>query len=191
MLLLLLMGFAGLWQWRQTTAVPAMPPSKSQAPQPGKLPISAEPTSPDAPQKEVLPVAVNAPHIQMVGNLAELTKLQGELDILNLQVQVEEKRAKKRELESQGSVAPVKLPDLPLPPVADLPVMKAASAPRSASVVVSVQGVNSDLSATIRTDSGLMTVRKGSSFGGGVVAEISRHAVIIRRGSKTAALPFE
>lgn len=111
-----------------------------------------------------------------------------------LEVQIEEKRARKRELTRSGSVpAPtLSLPSL-TPPASPSPAPAAGPRPAGSGGlrVISVQGVGGKLSATIRTGSGQVVVHKGSRLGEAVVTDISRQAVTIRRGGKTSTLPFE
>ena len=125
------------------------------------------------------------------GNLGKISELRNTLEEETLEVQIEEKRARKRELTRSGSVpAPtLSLPSL-TPPASPSP---APAVPRAASslMVISVQGVGGRLSATVRTGSGQVVVHKGSRLGEAVVTDISRQAVTIRRGGKTSALPFE
>ncbi|MDR2819469.1 MAG: hypothetical protein LBB60_02935 [Desulfovibrio sp.] len=128
------------------------------------------------------------------GNLSERTTLRADIELLELQV-------KKKELLDKlnpPAPAPVSAPPLTsgllaLPPISPPvsgtePVRKTSS---SATVVVAVQGVDNNLSAVIRTGGRLVSVRKGQNFGGGVITNISRNAVVVRNGNKTSILPFE
>lgn len=200
-LLLLLVGTGGgLWWTRQTPPPPVMPAPK---PLPKKTPVT-EKAPAAAPVKSTASVATAASDVTVVpvsltaGNLGRLTALKGEVEELRLEVQLEELRAKKKGLLNPAPVAaaPVRMPELSLPamtPPKGSPASSLELPPvrRAGTAVVSVQGVDGEVSAVIRTGSGTVTVRKGSRFGGGVVTAVSRQGVFVSRNGKTAALPFE
>ena len=187
-LLLLLAGTGGgLWWARQTPPPPVMP-APAPSPKTPKIP-RAEKTPAAAPVKSTSSAAAPASGVTAVpvsltaGNLGRLTALKGEVEELRLEVQLEELRAKKKGLLNPAPVAaaPVRMPELSLPamtpPTAQAPALPPvlSSAPHRVGVVVlSVQGVDGELSATLRSGSKNVTVRKGSRFGGGVVTDISR-----------------
>lgn len=203
-LLLLLAGTGGgLWWARQTPPPPVMP-APAPSPKTPKIP-RAEKTPAAAPVKSTASAAAPASGVTAVpvsltaGNLGRLTALKGEVEELKLEVQLEELRAKKKGLLNPAPVvsAPARLPELSLPAMtppktapASPPVLSSAPQ-RAGTAVVSVRGVDGEVSAVVRTGSGTVTLRKGSRFGGGVVTDISRNGVIVSRGGKTAALPFE
>jgi type IV pilus biogenesis protein PilP len=126
------------------------------------------------------------------GNLSERTTLRADIELLELQV-------KKKELLDKlnpPAPAPVSAPPitpglLQLPPVSGNEPAEPVRKTSSATVVVAVQGVDNNLSAVIRTGGRLISVRKGQTFGGGVITNISRNAVAVRNGNKTSILPFE
>lgn len=199
-LLLLLVGTGGgLWWTRQTPPPPVMPAPKAPSPKTPKIPRAekapaAAPVAVAASGSSSVPVSLTA------GNLGRLTALKGEVEELRLEVQLEELRAKKKGLLNPAPVAaaPVRMPELSLPamtpPATQAPALPPVLVPapqRAGTAVVSVRGVDGELSAVIRTGSGTVTVRRGSRFGGGVVTSVSRQAVVVSRGGKTAALPFE
>lgn len=197
-LLVLLLAFAGLL-WTRQTPVPPVPPVPRDVPVKKKAaPAKANKkdntdkdaaATPDAPTEAgmgALPITA--------GNLGKISELRNTLEEETLEVQIEEKRARKRELTRSGSVpAPtLSLPSL-TPPASPSPAPAAGPRPAGSGGlrVISVQGVGGKLSATVRTGSGQVVVHKGSRLGEAVVTDISRQAVTIRRGGKTSALPFE
>ena len=204
-LLVLLLAFAGLL-WTRQTPVPSVPPVPRDVPVKKKAaPAKAnkkENTDKDAAATPDAPTEAGMGALPITaGNLGKISELRNTLEEETLEVQIEEKRARKRELTRSGSVpAPtLSLPSL-TPPAAPSPAPAApspapAAGPRPAGSsglrVISVQGVGGKLSATIRTGSGQTVVHKGSRLGDSVVTEISRQGVTIRRGGKTSALPFE
>ena len=195
-LLVLLLAFAGLL-WTRQTPVPSVPPVPRDVPVKKKAaPAKANKkdntdkdaaATPDAPTEAgmgALPITA--------GNLGKISELRNTLEEETLEVQIEEKRARKRELTRSGSVPTLSLPSL-TPPAAPSPAPAAGPRPAGSGGlrVISVQGVGGKLSATVRTGSGQAVVRKGSRLGDSVVTEISRQGVTIRRGGKTSTLPFE
>lgn len=197
-LLVLLLAFAGLL-WTRQTPVPSVPPvprdvpvkKKAAPPKANKKDNTDKDAAatPDAPTEAgmgALPITA--------GNLGKISELRNTLEEETLEVQIEEKRARKRELTRSGSVpAPtLSLPSL-TPPASPSPAPAAGPRPAGSGGlrVISVQGVGGKLSATIRTGSGQVVVHKGSRLGEAVVTDISRQAVTIRRGGKTSTLPFE
>lgn len=200
-LLLLLVGAGGgLWWTRQTPPPPVMPAPKAPSPKTPKIPraekapaaMPVKSSAAPASGSSAVPVSLTA------GNLGRLTDLKGELEELRIEVQLEELRAKKKSLLNPAPVAapPVRVPELTLPamtPPKSPPASSLELPPvrRAGTAVVSVRGVDGDVSALIRTGSGTVTVRKGSRFGGGVVTSVSRQAVVVSRNGKTAVLPFE
>lgn len=195
-LLALLLAFAGLL-WTQRTPTP-MPPAPRDVPAKKR----AAPTKTDNAGKDAAaPAGSDTPADASMavmpitaGNLGKISELRNTLEEETLEVQIEEKRARKRELTRSGSVpAPtLSLPSL-TPPAAPSPAPAAGPRPAGSGGlrVISVQGVGGKLSATVRTGSGQTVVRKGSRLGDSVVTEISRQGVTIRRGGKTSTLPFE
>lgn len=161
----------------------------------GKV-LPADQTPSDAPaQPESSDQPVTA------GNVKTESELQARLRILKLQSQIDELEAKsaaaKVKEAKQGSASSIPaLPDLSAltPPAqrASNPPQFLSTPKRSNSVaVVSVQGIGDSISASIRTNAAIVTVRPGSKFGGGIVDSISRQAVTIRTGKQITALPFE
>jgi type IV pilus biogenesis protein PilP len=132
---------------------------------------------------------------QRGGNMSEVMALRADIDLLKLQVEKKELLDKLRPPPPapMPAAAPAVSPGLlDLPPVAGGGVAGGTVARKvPLSSVVAVQGVNDSLSAVIRTGGKLVTVRKGQSFDGGVITNISRNSVAVRNGDKTSILPFE
>lgn len=180
---LLLLAGGGIW-WLERDDTPIPVPK-----------VAITPTKPEqmaTPAPPSTPVPVSPLPVLTAGNLGELTGLKEQVEKLKLEVTVKELEAKK---DSFSAVPPVQtapkvemtLPDLLLqpapPPKAVLPVTP---------VVVSVQGLDGDVQAVIRARNGkLVTLRQGASFDGGVVTDITRSAVLIRRKNITTPLAFE
>lgn len=194
--LVLLLAFAGLL-WTQRTPTP-MPPAPKDVPAKKK----AAPTKTDNAGKDAAaPAGSDTPADAGMavmpitsGNLGKISELRNTLEEETLEVQIEEKRTRKRELTRSGS-APVPALSLPslTPPASPSPAPAVERRPAGSGglLVISVQGVGGQLSATVRTGSGQVVVHKGSRLGEAVVTGISRQAVTIRRGGKTSSLPFE
>jgi type IV pilus biogenesis protein PilP len=88
----------------------------------------------------------------------------------------------------QAVVPPVQPPAQPSVPALE----KLAPVPTLQDAVISVLGVDGNLSAVIRTSAGRqVTVKKGDKFGGGTVAEISRSGVVVIRGKTFSTIQFE
>lgn len=187
-LLVLLLAFAGLL-WTQRTSTP-MPPAPRDMPAKKKAVLKKtdnagkDAATPDAPADAG---TVVAPIV--AGNLGRITELRALEEELTLEAKIAKLKKEKEEASRSPSVPTLSLPSL-TPPASPSP---APAVPRAASslMVISVQGVGGQLSATVRTGSGQVVVHKGSRLGEAVVTGISRQAVTIRRGGKTSSLPFE
>lgn len=193
-------GAGGAWWWMQESATPPPPPLKQtpkKTPVRAVAPVSQKAGAPTAPPA-ASPTPEKAPLVPSAETLGDLTALRGEVEKLKLEVQKEELLAKKKSIREPAPVqaAPLVPPPLSLPelvPPAQAPTMPAVLARKRSSgpVVISVQGVDGDVSALVRTGSRTVTLHRGDRFGGGVVTDITRKAVVIRRGAETAVLPFE
>lgn len=129
-------------------------------------------------------------------NLGELSDLRGELEVLKIQSQIDELKAKQSALKQKGAAPSASMPaqlSLPAftPPPASSSRALSLPATRSGLAVVSVQGVGNTISATVQTASGQVVVRPGSKIGDAVVTSISREGVSVRRAGKISNLPFE
>jgi type IV pilus biogenesis protein PilP len=182
----------------QDNETPLAAKKKEQVPGPGK-PTPGEKQSVPGEGQSVERERLGSPAAQVVlvepevvtgGNLSERMTLRADIELLELQVKKKELMDKLQPPVSAPAV-PVTGPGLlELPPVGEV-APRPVSLPVPATVVVAVQGVNDGLSAVIRTKGKLVTVRKGQSFDGGIIVNISRSSVVVRRGDKTSVLPFE
>lgn len=143
------------------------------------------------------PVTTAAPETPAPsGKVGDLSDLHLQIEEYKLLVQIEELKAKLRDLKQPkmpAPAAPLSLPIAALTPPSGAvspPVAQVASK-RVDPAVLSVQGVDGELTATIRSGGKQITVRKGQKFGNGVISEISRTAVTVRNGKQTVTLPFE
>lgn len=188
----------GMW-WMLRPSEPVMPltplkPASTKQPAPPPPPAAK-------PEPEAL-VAAGETRIPSVEdssngeNLAKITGLRGQLQVLQLETSIAEQEAKKLKL---GAAPTESRRDVPImaPPPAQMPVLSLPSLTPPISTerrqvrVVSVQGLDGKLSATIRTAAGaLLTVHEGSRFGGGI-ASVSRTGVSIRKSGTTEHLSFE
>lgn len=192
-ILLLLVISLGLFCWAAWSALgPSMPaPNISLKTQktPNKKAERVEKdalVTPPAPARKA-PERVPASGYESGSTLGQLTTMRGKKYLLEQQIRIEELEKKLDELKAPAKEEP----KLELPPVK--PEMIAPPPPQKKPVVVvSLQGVGGQLSATIQTEEGkLVTVRNGGSFGGGIV-QITRQGVSIRRKNGTVSpLPFE
>ena len=179
--------------WLNSPAAPAVSVQNS-SPKPS-LPKKADvaASGDKAPLETAQPITIPALPARNVG---ELSDLRGELEVLKIQSQIDELKAKRDALKQNAatpsSPAPAQLflPALTPPPAASSRALS-LPAPRSGLAVVSVQGVGNAISATLRTGSGEVVVRPGSKVGDAVVTSISREGVSVRRAGKISNLPFE
>lgn len=190
--LIVLIAGAGVWWWLETSATPP-PPMPSTAPAPvAKVPQKQAVPSNTVPPSESAP----AQTVLTAGNLGKVTDIKGRIEVLKLEVQEEELKQKKKAL---SAPTPVPVTSAPKFPELDLPAFAPPSSkniPRPSSraagtAVIAVQGVDGDLRAIVRTGTGTVTVRKGMNFGGGVISDISRQGVLIRKNNAVTTLPFE
>lgn len=129
--------------------------------------------------------------IPVSGSLAVITELRAVSHSLEEQLSIAEKQAKLNELQMKAvTLTPANLM-VPVPsPSQKANIATPPKRPREVRVV-SVQGINGKLSATIRTaEDTLVTVLQNGRFAGGT-AEISRSGVNIRSGRSTKTLTFE
>lgn len=194
LLLLLFAGLAGLVAWhRLSGAAPAPALQRPARPAPAAHAPSRGPATPPRPAET--PVAHRA--LTSPSTLGELTRMRGQRQLLEQQVKIRELQKKLDDMNAPAPVAVRKEIDLPAltPPARG---DKAPAAPLAVPVplqrgpmVVSVQGADGRLSATIRTSEGrTVTVQNGAAFGGGTLV-VSRRGVSVRRAGKTSQIPFE
>lgn len=131
------------------------------------------------------PVILDIPEtIPVSGNLAELSELRAINETLEERLKVAEKEAKLNELQGKAITSNIVIP-------APSQLQKESRAIAKPVRVVSIQGVNGKLTATIRTaNDTLVTVSQKERFAGGTT-EISRSGVVIRSGRSTKTLSFE
>lgn len=221
-LVLMLLSTCGWYVWQTLDAPPPRPAKVAKTPPPGAS-GNAPGKSSDKPASKALPAesADKAsspaqsgsgkpepggntpsppPAIAETGNVDGLSNLHVQIEEYKLLVQIEELRTKLAELKKAQTVAaapPVQPPALSLPaltpPQSSEPQTAQPRPRRKGPVVLSVQGVDGNLVASVRLDGGRrITLRKGEKFGGGVVSEVSRSdGVVVRSGKKTTVLPFE
>lgn len=161
---------------------PVMPDQRRSAPRissGGKAP--AQPSSVAQTQKQTNQPAL--PQLPVAGNLEELTRLQAE---------IEEGLLRKKLAELPGKDA--------LPPMGganhNARQEQAVSEPvmpvfEPKPTVVSVQGVDGQLSVTLRDRGALATFRTGERCSAGKITRITRDAVVLQGGNGTERLLFE
>jgi len=160
----------------QVSPSPASTTKAALAPSPGQPGLSVK----DAKTKaEIHPLVT--PDIPEAGNLGLITALRARLEQLKVESEIaklEETLPKKNEV-SKALVLPEEK-------------VSAALKPKEAPpVVVSVQGVDGKLSATVRYAGKLISLRPGDHFQNGVVSAVNRSEVLIKNGSNTSSLEFD
>ena len=179
------------WQALSPSPAPVIPsrtPPK-QVPQaqvkPSKLPKQA-PTG----ETGLSPIAqdLNSPD-----TLGELTRKRGQEQLLKQEVRIRELEKRLQDL-SQPSRQELVLPSLTPPPAVSksspTPV-SVAPAPSRRLAVVSVQGIEGRLSATLRmADGRTVTINNGSLFNGGRL-HVTRKGVTVHKSGKSSTIPFE
>lgn len=134
------------------------------------------------------PPGAAVPGVPVAGNLAVITTLRAQLEELRIQAAIAQEREKMLPKPVAVSAAQPKTLDLPEISTPQLDLKSRRTSP----VVVSIQGVDGQSTATVRLQSGeLVSVRPGDRFNGGVVGSVSRSGVTIRRGSASTILAFE
>lgn len=172
---------------------------KVEAVPPAPLASAASPAKPAAlPKEEEKGVIVPVP--PLTPSLGRLTVLRGQLEEKKMLVAIAEQDARLRQV-TMPSPPPASVvqavPQIPLDMLLDSQKVKLGKSPtpspvpvKSTKGVVSIQGVNGVLSATIATGRGTVTVKQGDAFGGGRVESITYNQVMVRSGKKTAPIPF-
>jgi len=195
---LLFMGHMALSKWLAPPTPPV--PVASKAPKASRTPAaqatqakgvaeSQESGAKSEGQPSAPPtLGAAVPGVPVAGNLAVITTLRAQLEELRIQAAIAQEREKMLPKPVAVSAAQPKTLDLP-----EIPTPQLEQKPRRTSpVVVSVQGVDGQSTATIRLQSGeLVSVRPGDRFNGGVVGSVSRSGVTIRRGGASPTLAFE
>lgn len=176
-----------LWGSGMTGVVPARPG-------PAVRDAAKQEKKPDAPKSGEAAPQAQVPVRQVYSSsstLGDLSRFRGQKIILEQQVRIAELEQRLKEL-SERRKPEIILPDLTPPkPKGETQTPVTTPAPRRGPVVVSVQGVAGALSATIRMSDGrTVTVKNGGAFGGGRL-QVTRRGVLVLRGGKTSAIPFE
>lgn len=159
----------------------------AQGTQPPSLPAS---TSTKAAGPSVTPAPVEArssgDFAPVAGNLGKVTALRADLEEVRLKVAIAQEVEKLH-------LKPIPTPQAQLSiPLSEVPRPAPVKHKESSPVVVSVQGVDGNATATIRSGAGVLeTVRPGDRFNGGIVSAVSRSGVFVRRGNSTTTLTFE
>lgn len=186
---LLLCGTAcGAFWWFDTMAVSsAVPPQTSARPaSTPKVPAVNATHAMAPPLISTPPLVSPAVPVAVAGSLQQLTLLRASLEEIKLKAAMNELNAKMKKNEPATSIMiapPSMLPDLPPP----------TSPPRLRAGVVSVQGLDGKLSATVRTGSGkVVTARLGDRVAGlGTVTGISKNGVAFKSESGPHSLNFD
>lgn len=142
-------------------------------------------------QGEMVRAALNSS-----STLGDLARMRGRQHVLAQEVRIAEleRRLKEAQQPVVATAIPLQPETIALPPLKPMKKTEAKEdKPKrpSAPKVVSVQGMDGNLSATIRTtDGNLVTVKNGARFGGGILV-VTRKRVSVRNGGKMRALSFE
>jgi type IV pilus biogenesis protein PilP len=165
-------------------------------PPPPAIQIDAPPYTPVPEQMEIVE---EKPHyLNQAGNLLTLTELLAELEVDKLLTALAASREQRAKLESPplpqvvfpAPSAPPSLVSAPMPSGAvpdALPSTPEPSLPR----VMSIQGIDGNVMATVETSSGARALKVGDSFGSGKVESISFMGIHIRDGEQTQIFAIE
>ena len=161
------------WQTLSSSPAPVIPSKTTPKGETGLAPIAQDLNSPST--------------------LGELTRKRGHEQLLKQEVRIRELEKRLQDL-SQPSKQELVLPSLTPPPAAlksSSTPGSAASAPSRRLAVVSVQGIEGRLSATLRmADGHTVTINNGSLFNGGRL-HVTRKGVTIHKSGKSSTIPFE
>lgn len=203
--LLLLIGILSYTFWDELpfTGNASVPPAlAAKAPMPAvTTPVqpALPPAGPD--QAEAAPVnaASSTPVVvadaalfvrQSAGNMHKLTELTAALEEAKLLVAIGEQEAKLKKLAEPVVSAG---PQIVLPPPAPGNRLEGAAPaiPPVRTQILSVQGIDGNVVATVMTPSGNRNLKVGDTFGTGKVERISEEGVWIREGRKTRLMTVE
>ncbi len=160
---------------------PAVPIVKSEA----ETTSAKTPATPTA-------ATENSPNIYLTSTetLKQLTELQSALEVQKLLVALEEQNAKLKKLQEEP--APEALPQIvALPPAAPALLEAQAPPPAGQARVISIQGLDGNVAATVETALGLRILKVGDRYGEGRVERISALGVQIREGENTHIISVE
>ncbi len=134
----------------------------------------------------------NSPDIYLTSpeTLQQLTELQSALEVQKLLVALEEQNAKLKKLQEEP--APEALPQIVAMPSAAPALLEAQAPPPAGQArVISIQGLDGNVAATVETALGLRILKVGDRFGEGRVERISALGVQIREGENTHIISVE
>lgn len=184
----------GVWlvpYFRSEPPTPGLPSAPTVSP---ARPALAQPKSapPAVQSADVRPMPM--PNVPIAGNLGTITDLRAQLQEKQIRLAIHDIDAKLGvDAPNVASRVAVLTPDdlarMVAPEKTPGPETAPAVSPRP--IVVSVQGVDGKLSATLRSGGKLLTLRVGQKFSGGMVAFISRDEVKIRDAHGLESLAFE
>lgn len=176
-------------------AAPTVPAPVISSVRPG-TPLSPQvpPTSDVGKSTEVRPLPM--PKVPVAGNLGTITDLRAQLEEKRIRQALHEidvKLAGAAQASSSGVavLTPDALARMVTPEISLTPEPAPGDSTASRPVVVSVQGVDGQLSATLRSNGQLLTLRAGQKFPGGTVTNVSRDRVTIRGARGVESLAFE
>ncbi|WP_031480030.1 hypothetical protein [Maridesulfovibrio frigidus] len=124
----------------------------------------------------------NAPDETNITPLSYFTSLRSDLELLKLQVSIAEQNQKLIKLHTPDPAVIKAIQQKPAKKKQYRPVW-----PK----IVSIQGVDGRLSATLSSSAGVQTVKTGSNAGPGKVASITPSTVLIRFNGKNVPLKFK
>ncbi len=149
----------------------------------------AEAKPADAP---ATPATENVPDVYLTSpeTLKQLTELQSALEVQKLLVALEEQNAKLKKLQEEP--APEALPQIVAVPPA-VPALLEPQSPLATNQarVISIQGMDGNVAATVETALGLRVLKVGDRYGEGRVERISALGVQIKEGENTHILSVE
>ncbi len=154
-----------------------------------KSEAEAEAKPADAP---ATPATENVPDVYLTSpeTLKQLTELQSALEVQKLLVALEEQNAKLKKLQEEP--APEALPQIVAVPPA-VPALLEPQSPLATNQarVISIQGMDGNVAATVETALGLRVLKVGDRYGEGRVERISALGVQIKEGENTHILSVE
>lgn len=195
---------AGVWFFvlKPSPAVAPVPKTAAQKRQPAqtvgsRVDARMQPPSGGKSMEKSQPGDQVKARLNSDATVGDLARMRGQKQLLQQQVKIAELEAELKKARNPVLAAPVvpQPQEIVLPPL-DPPKKEKAEEKEdkpkrpAGPVVISVQGVGNNISATIRTSSGeTVTVRHGQRFGGGILS-VTRRSVMVRTGSTSRTIPF-
>ena len=169
---------------------PVAPPARPAA-LPAPSPQKPATSNADAPtERQPLPL----PNVPVAGNLGTITDLRAQLQEKQIRQALSEIDAKLAGAVPSSPGVAVLTPDdlarMVAPEHSERDTSAVVPSP-SRPTVVSIQGVDGKLSATLRSGGKLVTVRAGQKVAGGTVTAVSRDRVTMRNSRGVEPLTFE